>query len=50
MLSKANRIRTDDELSRAIRVLMTRSVRGTVLYSVDPDTRRLFADLGVSKV
>ncbi|MGH3757751.1 DNA/RNA helicase domain-containing protein [Actinophytocola sp.] len=53
VLSKASRIRTDD-LSRAIRnaygVLMTRSVRGTVLYSVDPATRRLFADLGVPKV
>jgi uncharacterized protein len=54
VLSKANRIRTNGDLLRVIRnaygVLMTRSVRGTVLYSVDPATRRLFADLGVSKV
>ena len=54
VLSKANRIRTDGDLLRVIRnaygVLMTRSVRGTVLYSVDPATRRPFADVGVSKV
>jgi DUF2075 family protein len=52
--SKASRIRSDDDLSRAIRnaygVLMTRSIRGTVLYSVDPATRNLFADLGVPKL
>ncbi|MFI1918655.1 hypothetical protein [Nocardia sp. NPDC020380] len=28
---------------------MTRSMYGTVLYSTDPATRRLFADLGVPK-
>lgn len=54
VLSKANRIGSDDDLSRAVRnaygVLMTRSIRGTVLYSTDPATRRLFADLGVRKV
>ena len=54
VLSKANRIRTDEDLSRAIRnsygVLMTRSIRGTVLYSTDPVTRKLFADLGLAKV
>lgn len=54
VLSKANRIREDEELARAIRraygVLMTRSIRGTVLYSVDPATRRLFAELGVHKL
>ena len=54
VLSKAARIRTDDDLSRAIRnaygVLLTRSIRGTVLYSVDPATRRLFTDLGISEV
>jgi uncharacterized protein len=54
VLSKAARFSADDELERAIRnaygVLMTRSIRGTVLYSVDPDTRRLFADLGLRKV
>ncbi|MCO6007452.1 DUF2075 domain-containing protein [Actinoallomurus purpureus] len=52
--SKASRIRSDDDLGRAIRnaygVLMTRSIRGTVLYSVDPATRKLFADLGVPKL
>ncbi|SCG53094.1 DNA/RNA helicase domain-containing protein [Micromonospora humi] len=52
--SKANRIQNDEELSRAIRnaygVLMTRSLRGTVVYSVDPATRQLFADLGVQKI
>jgi hypothetical protein len=54
VLSKAKRIGADDDLSRAIgnayRVLMTRSIRGTVLYSVDPATRQLFADLGLEKV
>ncbi|HEY0452854.1 DNA/RNA helicase domain-containing protein, partial [Actinophytocola sp.] len=54
VLSKASRIRADDDLSRAIRnaygVLLTRSIRGTVLYSVDPATRRLFADLGVREL
>jgi hypothetical protein len=54
VLSKANRIRSDEELRHAIfrayRVLMTRSIRGTVLYSVDPDTRELFARLGLPKV
>ena len=54
VLSKAARIRTDDDLLRAIRnaygVLLTRSIRGTVLYSVDPATRRLFADLGIGEV
>jgi DUF2075 family protein len=54
VLSKASRIRADDDLARAIRnaygVLMTRSIRGTVLYSVDPATRKLFADLGVHKL
>ncbi len=54
VLSKASRIRDDGDLARAIRnaygVLMTRSIRGTVLYSVDPATRRLFADLGVPKL
>ncbi|WIM94353.1 DUF2075 domain-containing protein [Actinoplanes oblitus] len=52
--SKASRIRNDRELLRAIcnayGVLMTRSIRGTVLYSVDPATRQLFADLGLSKI
>ncbi|MFG2169439.1 DNA/RNA helicase domain-containing protein [Micromonospora chersina] len=52
--SKARKIRNDEELARAIRnaygVLMTRSIRGTVLYSVDPATRQLFADLGVPKI
>ncbi|MFJ8627492.1 DNA/RNA helicase domain-containing protein [Kitasatospora sp. NPDC093550] len=54
VLSKADRIRSDEELARAIRnaygVLMTRSIRGTVLYSVDPATRRLFAELGLQKI
>jgi uncharacterized protein len=54
VLSKASRIRAYDDLSRAIRnaygVLMTRSIRGTVLYSIDPATRRLFAGLGVPEV
>ncbi|MBZ4318445.1 DNA/RNA helicase domain-containing protein [Streptomyces huiliensis] len=49
--SKASRIAEDFELTRSLRnaygVLMTRSIRGTVLYSVDPATRKLFADLGV---
>ncbi|SMQ16374.1 hypothetical protein SAMN06272771_2736 [Streptomyces sp. Ag82_O1-12] len=52
--SKASRVRSDDELAERIRnaygVLMTRSIRGTVLYSVDPATRQLFADLGVPKI
>lgn len=52
--SKASRVRSDDELADRIRnaygVLMTRSIRGTVLYSVDPTTRQLFADLGVPKI
>ncbi|MFJ3505289.1 DNA/RNA helicase domain-containing protein [Streptomyces sp. NPDC090135] len=52
--SKASRVRSDDELAKRIRnaygVLMTRSIRGTVLYSVDPATRQLFADLGVPKI
>ncbi|MBO8189256.1 DNA/RNA helicase domain-containing protein [Streptomyces spirodelae] len=54
VLSKAKRIRSDDALleriRNAYRVLMTRSIRGTVLYSVDPATRQLFADLGVPKI
>ncbi|AEV86650.1 hypothetical protein ACWT_5633 [Actinoplanes sp. SE50] len=54
VLSKANRIGDDEELLRAIcnayGVLMTRSIRGTVLYSVDPATRQLFADLGLSRI
>lgn len=54
VLSKASRIREDGDLALAIRnaygVLMTRSIRGTVLYSVDPGTRRLFAELGVQKL
>jgi uncharacterized protein len=52
--NKANRILSDDDLGHAIRnaygVLMTRSIRGTVLYSVDPATRELFAALGLPKV
>ncbi|MFF0746610.1 DNA/RNA helicase domain-containing protein [Streptomyces sp. NPDC004111] len=52
--SKARDISTDDDLLRAILnaygVLMSRSIRGTVLYSVDPATRELFADLGVPKL
>ncbi|WP_223733837.1 DNA/RNA helicase domain-containing protein [Streptomyces purpurogeneiscleroticus] len=52
--SKASRIASDEELGERIRnaygVLMTRSIRGTVLYSVDPDTRQLFADLGIPKI
>lgn len=52
--SKANRIQDDDHLGRAIRnaygVLMTRSIRGTILYSTDPATRALFAALGLPKV
>jgi hypothetical protein len=52
--SKANRILSDDDLGQAIRnaygVLMTRSIRGTVLYSTDPATRELFAELGIPKV
>lgn len=52
--SKASRVRSDDELAERVRnaygVLMTRSIRGTVLYSVDPASRQLFADLGVPKI
>lgn len=52
--SKASRIEDDTELTRALcrayGVLMTRSIRGLVLYSVDPATRKLFADLGVRKL
>lgn len=52
--SKARLIGDDAELLRAIRnaygVLLTRSIRGTVLYSVDPATRQLFADLGIPKI
>jgi DUF2075 family protein len=52
--SKASRVRSDDELAERVRnaygVLMTRSIRGTVLYSVDPATRQLFADLDVPKI
>ncbi|MFH8344988.1 DNA/RNA helicase domain-containing protein [Streptomyces sp. NPDC018045] len=52
--SKASRIRSDEELAKRIcnayGVLMTRSIRGTVLYSVDSDTRQLFADLGIPKI
>ena len=52
--SKASQIKDDAELTRALRnaygVLMSRSIRGTVLYSVDPATRKLFADLGVRKL
>lgn len=52
--SKARGIRSDDDLVRVIRnaygVLMTRSIRGTVLYSTDPAARQLFADLGVPKI
>ncbi|MFD7757501.1 DNA/RNA helicase domain-containing protein [Streptomyces sp. NPDC059757] len=52
--SKAIRISSDEVLTQRIRnaygVLMTRSIRGTVLYTVDPTTRQLFADLGVPKL
>jgi DUF2075 family protein len=52
--SKASQISSDDVLKERIRnaygVLMTRSIRGTVLYSVDPSTRQLFADLRVPKL
>ncbi|MES9556463.1 DNA/RNA helicase domain-containing protein [Streptomyces sp. NPDC094140] len=51
--SKASRIEENTELTRALRnaygVLMTRSIRGAVLYSVDPATRKLFADLGIRR-
>lgn len=54
VLSKASRIDSEDDLLRVVRnaygVLMTRSIRGTVLYSVDPATRSLFAGLGIQKV
>lgn len=52
--SKAIRIGSDEILTERIRnaygVLMTRSIRGTVLYSMDPDTIRLFAELGIPKL
>ena len=52
--SKAARISSDEDLSRAIRnaygVLMTRSIRGTVLFSTDPATRQLFADRRIPKI
>lgn len=52
--SKASRIEDNAELTRALRnaygVLMTRSIHGTVLYSVDPDVRALFAELGVPRI
>lgn len=51
--SKASRIEDDAELTRALRnaygVLMSRSIHGTVLYSVDPAVRALFAELGVPR-
>ncbi|MGW0893313.1 DNA/RNA helicase domain-containing protein [Saccharopolyspora sp. NPDC002578] len=54
VLNKANKIRSDEDLLRAIRnaygVLLTRSIRGTVIYSVDPATRKLFAELGLQRV
>ncbi|WP_208025844.1 DNA/RNA helicase domain-containing protein [Amycolatopsis acidicola] len=54
VLNKANKIRSDDELARAIRnaygVLLSRSIRGTVLYSVDPATRTLFSELDVPRL
>ncbi len=53
VISKAKRITDPDKLNRALRnaygVLMTRSMRGTVLYSTDPGTRELFAELGVPR-
>ncbi|MEC3958312.1 DNA/RNA helicase domain-containing protein [Nocardia sp. CDC153] len=53
VISGASQIKSDAELNRSLRntygVLMTRSMRGTVLYSTDPDTRKLFADLDVPK-
>ncbi|MCX5115140.1 DUF2075 domain-containing protein [Streptomyces sp. NBC_00378] len=52
--SKAIRIDSDEILTERLRnaygVLMTRSIRGTVLYSMDPDTRQLFAELGIPKL
>lgn len=52
--SKASRIRDDEELKRVIcnayGVLMTRSIRGTVIYSADPATIKLFADLGLREI
>lgn len=52
--SKARRIKQDTDLLRSVRnaygVLLSRSIRGTVIYSVDPATRKLVADLGVPKV
>jgi hypothetical protein len=54
VLNKARKIRDDEQLKRAIcnayGVLLTRSIRGTVLYSADPKTRQLFADLGLQKI
>ncbi|MFE0422214.1 DNA/RNA helicase domain-containing protein [Streptomyces sp. NPDC058953] len=52
--NKASRIKDDNELTqalcRAYGVLMTRSIRSLVHYSVDPAARKLFADLGVQKL
>ncbi|MGW4379818.1 DNA/RNA helicase domain-containing protein [Kitasatospora sp. NPDC004531] len=52
--SKARQIKQDADLLRSVRnaygVLLSRSIRGTVIYSVDPATRKLLADLGVPKV
>ncbi|MEV6758261.1 DNA/RNA helicase domain-containing protein [Streptomyces sp. NPDC051214] len=52
--SKAIRIDSDtiltQRLANAYGVLMTRSIRGTVLYSTHPATRHLYADLGVPKL
>jgi hypothetical protein len=52
--SKASRITDDADLDRAVRnaygVLMTRSLRGTVVYSTDPATRRFLAGLGLRRV
>ncbi|MFC9654236.1 DNA/RNA helicase domain-containing protein, partial [Streptomyces sp. NPDC056937] len=52
--SKAIRIDSDttltQRLANAYGVLMTRSIRGTILYSTHPTTRQLFADLGIPKL
>ncbi|WP_329059340.1 DUF2075 domain-containing protein [Streptomyces sp. NBC_01453] len=52
--SKAIRIDSDEILTERLRnaygVLMTRSIRGTVLYSTDPATLELFARLKVPKL
>jgi Uncharacterized conserved protein len=52
--SKAIRIDSDEILTERLRnaygVLMSRSIRGTVLYSMDSDTRQLFAELGIPKL